>query len=127
MWKKVYCTCSILVGLAAFAAIPFIVGVDEMHGTLKRTGPVSLVVFTFVGGFTIIVPAIGWWIIMRGEGIPVTLWQAMKANLMGFPINMMAPSAYLGAEPLKTVYIANVCGVTKRRVPSTRIASPGQE
>lgn len=127
MWKKVLFALSILLGLAGFAAIPFIVGVEDMLGTIQRTGVVCLSVFTLVAGVTIVVPAIAWWIIMKGEGIPASPWHAIKANFMGFPINMMAPSAYLGAEPLKTVYVAKACDVTKRRVLATIIVAKVQE
>ena len=127
MWKKVLFIASALLGLAAVAAIPWFVGIDKIRSAVARTGPLALVVFTAYASLPLIFPAIGWWIIMRGEGIQASLWSAIKANFMGFPINMIAPSAYLGAEPLKTVYMARACDVTKRRVLATIIVSKVQE
>ena len=127
MWKKVLFVLSVLLGLAAMATIPHFVGIDKIRVAIARTGTLSLVIFTLFAGLPLVIPAIGWWIIMRGEGIRASLWQALKANFMGFPINMIAPSAYLGAEPLKTIYIARVCDVTKRRVLATIIVAKVQE
>jgi uncharacterized protein (TIRG00374 family) len=127
MWKRVLFGLSIVLGLAAFAAIPLIVGVKDTLDTIRRTGWTSILVFLANASLTTIIPAAGWWILMRGEGIPATLGQALKANFMGFPINLLTPSAYLGGEPLKTVYIARVCGVTKRRALATIIVAKVQE
>jgi hypothetical protein len=64
---------------------------------------------------------------MRAAGIPATLSTAMQANLMGFPLDFMVPSAYLGGEPLKMLYIANVCHVPPQRVLATIIVAKFQE
>jgi uncharacterized protein (TIRG00374 family) len=76
---------------------------------------------------TLFFPAIGWWILMRSEGMKVTLWTTLKANFMGFPINFIAPSLYLGAEPLKTFYVSHVHGEQRRKVLATIIVSKFQE
>ena len=64
---------------------------------------------------------------MRAEGIPATLNTAMLANLMGFPLDFMVPSAYLGGEPLKMIYIAHVCHVPPQRVLAAIIVAKFQE
>ncbi len=127
MWKKILFAFSVLLGVAAMAAIPHFVGIEKIREAIARSGILCLCVFSLFAGLPLVIPAIGWWIIMRGEGITVSIWQALKANFMGFPINMIAPSAYLGAEPLKTVYIAKACGVTKRRVLATIVVAKVQE
>jgi uncharacterized membrane protein YbhN (UPF0104 family) len=111
MWKKAFFTVSLLVGVGLFVFIINKFGgfgkALEAVGSIGWTG-VSLFVLTSAG--TLIFPAIGWWILMRGEGLRIPLWTVLKANFMGFPINFIAPSAYLGAEPLKTFYIAHAHG-----------------
>ena len=64
---------------------------------------------------------------MRAEGIPATLNTAMLANLMGFPLDFMVPSTYLGGEPLKMIYIAHVCHVPPQRVLAAIIVAKFQE
>jgi uncharacterized protein (TIRG00374 family) len=46
---------------------------------------------------------------------------------MGAPMNFFFPSAHMGGDPVKMVYIARVAGVTKRRVLGTIVASKMQE
>ncbi|MBI2931951.1 MAG: flippase-like domain-containing protein [Planctomycetes bacterium] len=127
MLKKSLFAFFLLLGVAGFCAVPFIVGVDR---TLEAIGDVGwMCVASYLGTavMVFVIPGIAWWILMRSEGIPATLAQAIKANVMGAPLNFFTPSAYLGGEPLKTFYIAKMAGVTKRRVLATIIASKVQE
>jgi uncharacterized protein (TIRG00374 family) len=57
----------------------------------------------------------------------VSLSTAVRAALMGFPLDFMVPSVYLGGEPLKTVYIAHVCHIPGQRVLATIIVAKFQE
>jgi uncharacterized protein (TIRG00374 family) len=127
MYKRLFYVLSILLGLAGLCAIPFIVGIDDLFRTIGEVGWFYILVFVVNSSFTLIAPAIGWWLLMRAEGIPVSLWAVIQANLMGFPIDFVVPSLYLGGEPLKVAYIARRCNVTKRRVLATIIVAKFQE
>ena len=128
MWKKVFFAFTLLVGIGLFAYF-----IDRFGGFSKALEAVAAVGLSGVAGFillasgTLVFPAIGWWLLMRSEGMKVPLWTALKANFMGFPINFIAPSMYLGAEPLKTFYIAHATGETKRKVLATIVVSKFQE
>jgi hypothetical protein len=127
MWKRLFTLVSITLGIIGFCTIPFIVGIEDLLGTIAQVGWVCIVIFTANAACTLLIPAGGWWLLMRAEGIPASLSTAVLANVMGFPINVITPSMYLGGEPLKVLYVANVCGVTKRRVLATVIAAKFQE
>jgi uncharacterized protein (TIRG00374 family) len=128
MWKKAFFAFTLLLGLALF-----IFFIDKFGGFAKALEAVGAVGWTGVVGFillasgTLVFPGIGWWILMRSEGMRVSLWTTLKANFMGFPINFIAPSMYLGAEPLKTFYVAHATGETKRKVLATIVVSKFQE
>ena len=128
MWKKVFFAFTLLLGLGLF-----IFFIDRFGGFGKALEAVASVGWTGVIGFillasgTLVFPAIGWWILMRSEGMKVPLWTTLKANFMGFPINFIAPSMYLGAEPLKTFYVAHATGETKRKILATIVVSKFQE
>src|SRR5262245_17921637 len=128
MWKKVFFAFTLIVGLALF-----IFFIDKFGGFGKALQAVAAVGWTGVIGFialasgTLVFPGLGWWILMRSEGMKVSLWTTLKANFMGFPINFIAPSMYLGAEPLKTFYIASVTGETKRKILATIVVGKFQE
>lgn len=116
MGKRLLYIVSVLLGIAAFCAVPFIVGVHDLLRTMRQVGWPSMVLFIANASGTLVLPALGWWLLMRTEGIPASLGTAVQANLMGFPLDFVVPSAYLGGEPLKTVYIARVCHVPVRCV-----------
>ena len=127
MRKRLFYILSIGLGVAGFCAVPFIVGMPDVLWTIGHLGWFGIVLFVANASCTLIIPAIGWWLLMRAEGIPATLNTAMLANLMGFPLDFMVPSAYLGGEPLKMIYIAHVCHVPPQRVLATIIVAKFQE
>jgi len=127
MYRRLFYVLSSVLGLAGLCTIPFIVGVEDLFRTIGQVGWLCIAVFVANSSCTLLIPALGWWILMRAEGIPVSLGTAVQANLMGFPIDFLVPSIYLGGEPLKVVYISRVCNVTKRRVLATIIVAKFQE
>lgn len=127
MGKRLLYIVSVLLGVAGFCAIPFLVGVHDLLRTMRQVGWPSLVLYVANASGTLVLPALGWWLLMRTEGIPASLGTAVQANLMGFPLDFVVPSAYLGGEPLKTVYIARVCHVPVQRVLATIVLAKFQE
>jgi uncharacterized protein (TIRG00374 family) len=128
MWKKAFLVISLTIGIALF-----IFFIRNFGGFGKALEAVAAVGWSGVASIialatgTLVFPGLGWWILMRSEGMKVSLWTTLKANFMGFPINFIAPSMYLGAEPLKTFYVAHASGETKRRVLGTIVVSKFQE
>jgi len=127
MWKKILFVLSLLVGLAAFCAVPMIVGWDDTWNAIGGVGWPCVGVFLLNSTLVLVAPAIGWRIIMRGEGMEVSLMDTLRANLMGLPLNFITPSMYLGGEPLKLYYIAGKHRLQKRRVLATIIVAKFQE
>ena len=127
MGKRLFSAVSIVLGIAGFCAVPWLVGMRDVLWTVGRVGWWGVLLCVVNASGTLLLPAIGWWLLMRAEGIPVALRTAITANLMGFPLDFVVPSAYLGGEPLKTVYIAHVCQVTTPRVLATIMVAKYQE
>lgn len=127
MWKRVLSVLTVLVGIAGFCAMPFIVGVDDLLRTIGQVGWLCVVLFVVNASGTVVIPAIGWWLIMRAEGIPVSFGVTVQTNFMGYPLNVLTPSMFLGGEPLKTFYLAARYQVAKRRVLATIIVAKFQE
>ena len=127
MGKRLFYAVSILLGIAGFCAVPWLVGMRDVLWTIGRVGWVGVLLCVANASGTLLLPAVGWWLLMRAAGIPVALRTAITANLMGFPLDFVVPSAYLGGEPVKTVYIAQVCQVTTARVLATIMVAKYQE
>jgi uncharacterized protein (TIRG00374 family) len=128
MWKKIFLAISLTVGVGLFVFF-----IQKFGGFGKALEAVAAVGWAGVAAFiglcagTLIFPGIGWWILMRSEKMNVSLWTTLKANFMGFPVNFIAPSMYLGAEPLKILYVAKVSGEPKRKILATIVVSKFQE
>lgn len=127
MWKRLLPGLSILIGLAALGAIPFLVGVHEVFQTIRQVGWTCLILSILNASGTLLIPALGWWIILRAEGIRVSPAVPIQANLMGFPLNMMTPSMFLGGEPLKVVYLSTLTQRSRRHILATIIIAKLQE
>jgi uncharacterized protein (TIRG00374 family) len=128
MWKKVFFAFSLILGITLFVIfIRNFGGIGKVLEAVAAVGWSGVIGLILLASGTLVFPALGWWILMRSEGMKVTLWMTLKANFMGFPINFIAPSMYLGAEPLKTFYIAHASGETKRKILATIVVSKFQE
>ena len=128
MAKRVIFGISLLVGLGLFALVLLRLGsLEEAPAELARFGVVAVLIYFANAAVTLAAPALSWLILMRGEGIRVSYWTALKANLMGAPLNMVTPTLHLGGEPLKMVYVANLAGVSKHRVLATILVAKFQE
>ncbi|MHC4608450.1 MAG: lysylphosphatidylglycerol synthase transmembrane domain-containing protein [Planctomycetota bacterium] len=127
MWKKILFAASLLIGVAGVCIVFLLVDVDEALDTVGEVGIPCILAYFFVCIGTLVFPAIGWCLLLRAEGIRVSLLTTVKANFMGFPINIITPSLYLGAEPVKVLYIAAATGAPKRRILATIIVSKFQE
>lgn len=128
MWKKTFYLLSLGFGLILGAwGIAKFGGLPKALAVVREIGWVGLGVYLLNASLTLIAPAIGWWILARGEGSGVRLGTTVRANLMGFPVNFLMPSLYLGAEPLKVFYVAGIHGEPKSRILATIIVAKFQE
>lgn len=128
MWKKILPVCLLMIGIGLFAFfIAKFGGVEASIRVVAQVGWCGVLLFILNAALVPAAPAVGWAMLMRAEGLKVPVRTALKAAFMGFPINFIAPSMYLGAEPLKVIYVANAHDVPKRRVLATIIVSKVQE
>jgi uncharacterized protein (TIRG00374 family) len=128
MWKKVLAGASLLLGIGLFAfVIGKFGGVANTIQVLGDFGWAGMAAYFGLAAMTLVAPALSWTLLMRGEGMPVPLWTALKANFMGFPINFIAPTMFLGAEPLKLLYVAKRHDQPKGKVLATIIVGKFQE
>ncbi|MFN3483992.1 MAG: lysylphosphatidylglycerol synthase transmembrane domain-containing protein [Planctomycetota bacterium] len=126
MWKKLLFAGSILLGVG-LASVVYRHFDRQAFEAVRQLGTVGMSLYALTAAMTLIAPAISWTILMRAEGMKVSVWTALKANFMGFPINFMAPTIYLGSEPLKLLYVANLHAEPKRKVLATIIVAKFQE
>lgn len=128
MWKRLFLALSLSVGIGLFIFfIQKFGGFGKALEAVASVGWIGIAAFITLCAGTMIYPGLGWWVLMRSEKMKVSLWTTLKANFMGFPVNFIAPSMYLGAEPLKIFYVAQVSGEPKRKILATIVVSKFQE
>lgn len=115
------------VGIALFVVFINDVGTDKIGSLFVDLGLPALLIFTVVCSLINIFPAIVWYIHQRGEGLPISIYDSIKAHFMGFPINFLTPSMYLGSEPLKVYYVVDKYKYETRGVIATMIVTKVQE
>lgn len=125
--KRVWFWLSVIAGVAAFLGVLKFYKLNVIIDQVAEVGWPCVAAYTGTALFSLLIPAIGWQILLRAEGVRASTWTLMKANLMGFVLNIVTPSLYLGGEPLKTFYVAGVTGASKRRILATIIVSKFQE
>ena len=82
MWKKIFFALSLIVGLGLFVYI-----IRKQGGFGKALEAVAAIgmggvgIFILIAAGTLVFPGIGWWILMRSEGIRVSPWTTLKARM----------------------------------------------
>ncbi|HLG41983.1 MAG TPA: lysylphosphatidylglycerol synthase transmembrane domain-containing protein [Planctomycetota bacterium] len=127
MAKRIVFAVLLILGLGGFLAVPVIVGVSQTLEAIGTAGVLCIVAYVLNASIVLVVPGISWWILMRTSDMKVSLADALRANFMGFPVNFITPSAYLGGEPVKALYISNKYGIPASRVLGTLIIGKFQE
>ena len=128
MWKKLLTAASLLLGIGLFAfVIAKFGGIRATLRVLEDFGWAGMGVYLGIAAMTLVAPALSWTLLMRGEGMAIPFSTALKANFMGFPINFVAPTMFLGAEPLKLLYVAQKHAQPKGKVLATIIVGKFQE
>ena len=126
--KKVFFGLSLSAGVALFIyVISQFGGLESARQTLTQTGWIALIAYFGNASLMLLAPTAAWMILMRGEGLQVSYWTLLKANAMGGTLNLITPSLYLGGEPLKMVYVADILKQPRRRILATMVVAKFQE
>jgi len=127
MWKKTLLILFAALGIAGFCAVAALAGVEETWKSVRNVGFGCVAAYFAACLGTLVFPALGWHLLLRAENVRLSLFDTLRANVMGFPVNFITPSMYLGSEPLKVFYISGISGASKRAVLATVIVSKFQE
>src|SRR5258706_442823 len=124
--KALLFTVSLLAGVAILIAACWLIDIPMTLAELGRIGLWGAAAFLVNILVTLAGPGLAWHLLMRAEGIPVSLWQTLASTLMGRTVNLVSPLMYFGGESVRVYHIAGACRVSKRRVLATVIVSEFQ-
>ncbi len=116
-----------LVGVAGVVLVFHLIDFNAALAQIAHIGTIGSIVFVLNLAVTFLAPAVGWYFLMRADGIPVTMRQSLVSGLMGHSFNLITPMMYMGGEPIRVFHIASVTGASKRQVLATIIVNKVQE
>ncbi|MBI4244005.1 MAG: flippase-like domain-containing protein [Planctomycetes bacterium] len=115
------------VGITLFIVFLNNLGFSNLIEHLSELSVFAIIVFIVNASLISVFPAIAWYVNQKSDGNPISIYDSIKSHVMGFPINVMTPSAYLGSEPLKIFYIVQKYGYKTSRVIATLMVTKFQE
>lgn len=116
----------LLVGLVVLGLTAREVNLPLAWRELVRIGWGGCLAFLLNVVVTIGGPFVGWHLLMRSLGIPVGLGTTLLSGLLGRAFNLISPMSYFGGESVRTVHVASVTGVPRRRVLAAVVVSEFQ-
>ncbi|MEN8149719.1 MAG: lysylphosphatidylglycerol synthase transmembrane domain-containing protein, partial [Planctomycetota bacterium] len=117
----------ILLSIAILIAVVAVVGFNETLEGLERAG---LTAFLALGAIQVVVvtlQTVAWGILNRPVGHRVGARTLFEANLVGYAVNVITPSAYLGGEPAKVVYVGRKTGLSYTGLAGTVVLAKYME
>jgi uncharacterized protein (TIRG00374 family) len=118
---------SVLSGIAAFICVPILVGIKEVFMIISLLGIGGIFIYCLNSFMILLIPALGWKLLIDRKAKRIPYLSLLKANMMGYPINFLTPSMYLGSEPVRAYYISKTHQVDGRKVLASTIVSKFQE
>jgi len=98
----------ILIGVVAW------VGFDKTLEGIERAGWTAFLALGLMQLAVVALQTLGWGMLNRPVKLKVGAKVLFEANLVGYAVNVITPSAYLGGEPAKVLYAGRKTGLSYR-------------
>jgi len=106
MKKKIFFLISAVSGVILIIFLFFLVDVKQIFSQLGEVGPAGIGTFALNIFLIFLLDSISWKLILKSYGYSPPLKDIFSAKMVGFAINYLTPSMYIGGEPLRTYIIA---------------------
>jgi len=123
MSKKVFLLGSVVGGVILVIVLFFFVDFRQIFSQIGEAGPAGIGAFTLNIFLIFLLDSISWKIILNSYGYSPPFKDILSAKLVGFTINYLTPSMYVGGEPLRTYMIAKKNSLSITRVGATVIVN----
>ncbi|MDI6733758.1 MAG: lysylphosphatidylglycerol synthase transmembrane domain-containing protein [Planctomycetota bacterium] len=117
----------ILIAVVIVVIIFATVGFNKVVSKFWEVGPVGFLTYLSASIIIVLLPTIGWWLILHSHEIKSSFLHTTIGQLMGNAISYITPSMYIGGEPVKSYYIGTLYNTSKTKVFSTAIFGKFQE
>ncbi|MBI2142892.1 flippase-like domain-containing protein [Candidatus Woesearchaeota archaeon] len=96
---------SVVFGIAVFALVVKIAGLENIISSVKGFSPRYLLPFLAATLGLWVAASYRWKVVLQGEGVRVPLWTLFRYRLMVFSISYLTPVARMAGEPFKVMLL----------------------
>ena len=107
----------------ALGVVAYVVGVDETVRAVRDAGVLAFAVGTALTPVYLVFLAAAWAWLTRAVRRGVPFRAMLEGVVVGLAANLVTPSAYLGGEPLKVLYVGRATGGRYQEVAGTVLLS----
>jgi len=116
-----------VMSVGLFGGMLYIAGPGRVLSNIYRVGLWGFAAFFINSLLIVFLIAVGWGIILWAMGCEANIFHVFLGTLMGFSINFLTPSMYLGGEPVRIYYISRRYQIPTSQVMATVVLSKFQE
>ena len=98
-----------------------IIGFDKIWNNLRSIGWDGFGLYFLVTLLALGMTGLGWWLSLHSYGISVSFAKTAVGHLIGFGMNMLIPSMYIGGEPFRAYYIGKSYNIPKTQIFATAL------
>lgn len=117
----------ILVSIGILAGVVAWVGFDETVKEIKQAGWTPFLALGAMQLAVVVLQTLGWGMLNRPANLKVSAKVLFEANLVGYAVNVITPSAYLGGEPAKVLYAGRKTGLSYTKLAGTVVLAKYME
>jgi len=110
---------SIILALVLLVVVVHVIGREETFDALARAGFAPFLAVGALQVGIVLLHSLAWSRTCRSIGLPIRFRSLGVATLIGQAVNILTPSAYLGGEPAKVIYVGRTTGQPYERLTST--------
>lgn len=116
-----------LLGLVSFGLIIAWAGPEIALNILTNPGFLCLICYILNAAVYLVITALSWQILLKSDKIKISFLDSTRANFMGFVVNFLTPSMYIGGEPLRALFVSKHSNENMRKVLAITIVGKFQE
>jgi len=117
----------ILLSVVILVGVVWSVGFEKTLEGLERAGITAFLALGVIQIIVVVLQTAAWAILNRPVGHNVGARMLFEANIVGYAVNVITPSAYLGGEPAKVFYVGRRTGLPYTGVAGTVVLAKYME
>ncbi len=127
MSRAVRTVLMILVSIGILIGVVAWVGFEDTIDKIGQAGFTPFLALAVIQLAIVLLQTLGWGILNRQVKLEVSPKVLFEANLVGYAVNVITPSAYLGGEPAKVLYAGRKTGLSYTKLAGTVVLAKYME